>query len=65
MGNVTKTFPMTGLDERVREMVMRRLRASTRPLSTASLASGANEDESDDNYNDASSNEGGERNATN
>ena len=63
-GDVTKTFPAAGLNERVREMVMRWLRASTRSLSTASLASGADADKSNDNYNDASSNEGGERNAT-
>ena len=58
-GDVTKTFLIANLDERVRKMAMRWLRTAARLLSTTLMPSSANADESDyDNNDDASSNEG-------
>ena len=59
-GNVMKTFLMADLIERVREMATKQSRAAVKPLSMASMMSGADTDESDDNGNNgALSNESG------
>ncbi len=59
-GDVTKTFLIANLDERVRKMATRWLRTAARPSSMTSMPSSADTDESDYNdKDDASSNEGG------